>query len=118
MGKGLSGGKVVVYPKAEALKKGFVPEDNVIVGESLLCPRADGSGQSVGRLAGRSIVQASPRSGRCALFFFLPPPPLLVLSINSYVIACVGCIFHVVFVSCVFFFVVSSLFLSVVLWFL
>lgn len=35
MGKGLSGGKVVVYPKAEALKKGFVPEDNVIVGESL-----------------------------------------------------------------------------------
>lgn len=33
VGKGLSGGKVVVYPKAEALDKGFVAEDNVIVGE-------------------------------------------------------------------------------------
>lgn len=32
VGKGLSGGKVVVYPKAEALEKGFVAEDNVIVG--------------------------------------------------------------------------------------
>lgn len=36
VGKGLSGGKVVVYPKAEALAKGFVPEDNVIVGELLI----------------------------------------------------------------------------------
>lgn len=33
VGKGLSGGKVVVYPKAEALEKGFVAEDNVIVGK-------------------------------------------------------------------------------------
>lgn len=33
VGKGLSGGKVVVYPKAEALEKGFVAEENVIVGE-------------------------------------------------------------------------------------
>lgn len=33
VGKGLSGGKVVVYPKAEALAKGFVAEDNVIVGK-------------------------------------------------------------------------------------
>ena len=32
VGKGLSGGKVVVYPTAEALAKGFVPSDNVIVG--------------------------------------------------------------------------------------
>lgn len=40
VGKGLSGGKVVVYPKAEALEKGFVAEDNVIVGtwkSSLVC---------------------------------------------------------------------------------
>lgn len=34
VGKGLSGGKVVVYPKAEALDKGFVAENNVIVGET------------------------------------------------------------------------------------
>lgn len=34
VGKGLSGGKVVVYPKAEAMEKGFVAEDNVIVGTS------------------------------------------------------------------------------------
>lgn len=33
VGKGLSGGKVVVYPKAEAMEKGFVPEENVVVGE-------------------------------------------------------------------------------------
>lgn len=33
VGKGLSGGKVVVYPKAEAVEKGFVPEENVVVGE-------------------------------------------------------------------------------------
>lgn len=34
VGKGLSGGKVVVYPKAEAMDLGFVPENNVIVGQS------------------------------------------------------------------------------------
>ena len=33
VGKGLSGGKVVVYPTTEAVKKGFVPEENVVVGE-------------------------------------------------------------------------------------
>lgn len=37
VGKGLSGGKVVVYPKAEALEKGFVAEDNVIVGTWKSC---------------------------------------------------------------------------------
>lgn len=38
VGKGLSGGKVVVYPNAEAMAKGFVPEDNVVVGELVLFP--------------------------------------------------------------------------------
>lgn len=36
VGKGLSGGKVVVYPKAEALAKGFVPEENVVVGKCII----------------------------------------------------------------------------------
>ena len=39
VGKGLSGGKIVVYPHKDALSNGFVSQDNVIVGNLIV--RAD-----------------------------------------------------------------------------
>jgi len=36
VGKGLSGGKIAVYPSPEVIAQGFVPEDNVVVGNVCL----------------------------------------------------------------------------------
>ena len=44
VGKGLSGGKIAVYPTAAAIEKGFVPEHNVIVGN--VCLYGATSGQA------------------------------------------------------------------------
>ncbi|CAN0478171.1 unnamed protein product, partial [Laminaria digitata] len=59
VGKGLSGGKVVVYPKAEALAKGFVPEDNVIVGNVCLYGATAGNAFFRGKAGERFCVRNS-----------------------------------------------------------
>ncbi|CAM9931397.1 unnamed protein product, partial [Ectocarpus sp. 8 AP-2014] len=59
VGKGLSGGKVVVYPKAEALDKGFVAEDNVIVGNVCLYGATSGNAFFRGLAGERFCVRNS-----------------------------------------------------------
>eukprot|EP00903_Cladosiphon_okamuranus_P022094 g20316.t1 len=59
VGKGLSGGKVVVYPKAEALEKGFVAEDNVIVGNVCLYGATAGNAFFRGKAGERFCVRNS-----------------------------------------------------------
>ncbi|CAN0447368.1 unnamed protein product, partial [Hapterophycus canaliculatus] len=59
VGKGLSGGKVVVYPKAEALEKGFVAEDNVIVGNVCLYGATSGNAFFRGLAGERFCVRNS-----------------------------------------------------------
>lgn len=59
VGKGLSGGKVVVYPKAEAMDLGFVPENNVIVGNVCLYGATSGNAFFRGKAGERFCVRNS-----------------------------------------------------------
>ena len=61
VGKALSGGRVVVRPPRELLEKhaGFVPEDNVIVGNVVLYGATSGDGYFRGRAGERFCVRNS-----------------------------------------------------------
>lgn len=57
VGKGLSGGRVIVYPPSGA--KGFVPEENVIVGNTVLYGATDGEAYFNGLAGERFAVRNS-----------------------------------------------------------
>lgn len=56
VGKGLSGGKIIIYPPAES---GFTPEDNILVGNVVLYGATGGQAFFRGRAAERFCVRNS-----------------------------------------------------------
>ncbi len=58
-GKGLSGGKIAVYPQAESLAQGFKSEDNVIVGNVALYGASSGKAFFRGKCGERFAVRNS-----------------------------------------------------------
>ena len=58
-GKGLSGGKIAVYPKEEVISDGFVPEDNVVVGNVCLYGATSGKAFFRGKAGERFCVRNS-----------------------------------------------------------
>jgi glutamate synthase domain-containing protein 3 len=56
VGKGLSGGRLIIYPPKES---GFVPEENILVGNVLLYGATDGQAFFRGRAAERFCVRNS-----------------------------------------------------------
>ena len=58
-GKGLSGGQIVVYPGPELMQGGFVPEDNVIVGNVACYGATSGSAFFRGKAGERFCVRNS-----------------------------------------------------------
>ena len=58
-GKGLSGGRIVVYPSRAALDKGFVAEDNIIIGNVALYGATDGRAFFRGKAGERFCVRNS-----------------------------------------------------------
>ena len=58
-GKGLSGGKIAVYPKEEVINDGFVPEDNVVVGNVCLYGATSGKAFFRGKAGERFCVRNS-----------------------------------------------------------
>ena len=59
VGKGLSGGKIAVYPHRDALKNGFQPKDNVIVGNVCLYGATSGKAFFRGKAGERFAVRNS-----------------------------------------------------------
>jgi glutamate synthase domain-containing protein 3 len=59
VGKGLSGGKIAVYPKKEVLDAGFVAEDNVVVGNVCLYGATRGKAFFRGKAGERFCVRNS-----------------------------------------------------------
>jgi glutamate synthase (NADH) len=59
VGKGLSGGKIAVYPHRDALATGFVAQDNVIVGNVCLYGATSGKAFFRGRAGERFAVRNS-----------------------------------------------------------
>lgn len=59
VGKGLSGGKIVVRPSEEAVSQGFIPQDNVIVGNVCLYGATSGKAFFSGRAGERFAVRNS-----------------------------------------------------------
>jgi len=57
--KGLSGGKVAVYPSQEVIDDGFVPEDNVVVGNVCLYGASAGKAFFRGKAGERFCVRNS-----------------------------------------------------------
>lgn len=51
VGKGLSGGKISVYPTTRLMAKGFVAEDNVLVGNTCLYGATSGKAFLRGRVS-------------------------------------------------------------------
>lgn len=58
-GKGLSGGKIAVYPSDEVIADGFVPEDNVVVGNVCLYGATSGKAFFRGKAGERFCVRNS-----------------------------------------------------------
>jgi len=58
-GKGLSGGKIAVYPSEEVINDGFVPEDNVVVGNVCLYGATSGKAFFRGKAGERFCVRNS-----------------------------------------------------------
>ena len=58
-GKGLSGGKIAVYPQEESLNQGFVSQDNVIVGNVALYGASSGKAFFRGKCGERFAVRNS-----------------------------------------------------------
>ena len=58
-GKGLSGGKIAVYPSDEVILDGFVPEDNVVVGNVCLYGATSGKAFFRGKAGERFCVRNS-----------------------------------------------------------
>jgi len=58
-GKGLSGGKIAVYPAEEVISDGFVPEDNVVVGNVCLYGATSGKAFFRGKAGERFCVRNS-----------------------------------------------------------
>jgi glutamate synthase (NADPH/NADH) len=58
-GKGLSGGKIAVYPSDEVIGDGFVPEDNVVVGNVCLYGATSGKAFFRGKAGERFCVRNS-----------------------------------------------------------
>jgi len=58
-GKGLSGGKIAVFPSQEVINAGFVPEDNVIVGNVCLYGATAGKAFFRGKAGERFCVRNS-----------------------------------------------------------
>lgn len=58
-GKGLSGGKIAVYPSQEVINDGFVPEDNVVVGNVCLYGATSGKAFFRGKAGERFCVRNS-----------------------------------------------------------
>merc|ERR1719330_1848199 len=61
-GKGLSGGKIAVYPAQEVMDQGFMPSDNVVVGNVCLYGATSGKAFFRGKAGERFCVRNS-----CAL---------------------------------------------------
>lgn len=59
IGKALSGGKIAVYPSAETLKRGFIAQDNVIVGNVCLYGATGGKAFFRGKAGERFAVRNS-----------------------------------------------------------
>jgi len=59
VGKGLSGGKIAVYPDSKALENGFVAQDNVIVGNVCLYGATSGKAFFRGKAGERFAVRNS-----------------------------------------------------------
>jgi glutamate synthase domain-containing protein 3 len=59
VGKGLSGGKIAVYPHRDALNDGFVSEDNVVVGNVCLYGATSGKAFFRGKAGERFAVRNS-----------------------------------------------------------
>lgn len=59
VGKGLSGGKIAVYPHRDALQNGFQPKDNVIVGNVCLYGATSGKAFFRGKAGERFAVRNS-----------------------------------------------------------
>eukprot|EP00638_Chattonella_subsalsa_P008868 CAMPEP_0117759806 /NCGR_PEP_ID=MMETSP0947-20121206/16227_1 /TAXON_ID=44440 /ORGANISM="Chattonella subsalsa, Strain CCMP2191" /LENGTH=1564 /DNA_ID=CAMNT_0005580323 /DNA_START=121 /DNA_END=4815 /DNA_ORIENTATION=+ len=59
VGKGLSGGKITVYPQSSAIELGFVPEDNVVVGNVCLYGATSGKAFFRGKAGERFCVRNS-----------------------------------------------------------
>mmetsp|Transcript_30072 Transcript_30072/g.72618 ORF Transcript_30072/g.72618 Transcript_30072/m.72618 type:complete len:1603 (-) Transcript_30072:2063-6871(-) len=58
-GKGLSGGKIAVFPSDEVIQDGFVPEDNVVVGNVCLYGATSGKAFFRGKAGERFCVRNS-----------------------------------------------------------
>uniref|UniRef100_A0A7S3Q8S9 glutamate synthase (ferredoxin) n=1 Tax=Chaetoceros debilis TaxID=122233 RepID=A0A7S3Q8S9_9STRA len=58
-GKGLSGGKISIYPSKEVISDGFVPEDNVVVGNVCLYGATSGKAFFRGKAGERFCVRNS-----------------------------------------------------------
>jgi len=58
-GKGLSGGKIAVYPSDEVIADGFVPEEHVVVGNVCLYGATDGKAFFRGKAGERFCVRNS-----------------------------------------------------------
>jgi len=58
-GKGLSGGKIAVFPSEEVINNGFVPEDNVVVGNVCLYGATSGKAFFRGKAGERFCVRNS-----------------------------------------------------------
>lgn len=58
-GKGLSGGNIAVYPSQEVIDDGFVPEDNVVVGNVCLYGATSGKAFFRGKAGERFCVRNS-----------------------------------------------------------
>merc|ERR1719223_2070889 len=58
-GKGLSGGKIAVFPSQEVINDGFVPEDNVVVGNVCLYGATSGKAFFRGKAGERFCVRNS-----------------------------------------------------------
>jgi glutamate synthase domain-containing protein 2/glutamate synthase domain-containing protein 3 len=65
VGKGLSGGKIAVYPHREALAEGFIAQDNVVVGNVCLYGATSGQAYFRGKAGERFAVRNS--GARCVV---------------------------------------------------
>jgi glutamate synthase (NADPH/NADH) large chain len=59
VGKGLSGGRIIIYPSAKAIAAGFVPEHNVLIGNVALYGAVTGEAFFRGMAAERFCVRNS-----------------------------------------------------------
>jgi len=59
VGKGLSGGKIAVYPKKKVIEDGFIPENNVVVGNVCLYGATRGKAFFRGKAGERFCVRNS-----------------------------------------------------------